>query len=255
MLLQAIVGLICATVAAAQVPLVSFGATANAYKLADASVGPSIAVSGDDWPGVQRAANDLAIDFGRVTGVNGTYVVINGSTTVQSSTPLIVAGTIGKSGLISSMVQAGSLDVSQTQDKWEAYQIQVVRNPMEGVPQALVIAGADKRGTIFGIYDISQQIGVSPWHFWADVAALPQDAIYANNVTILQGSPAVKYRGIFINDEQPALTNWVNERYQPSNDGNAGYGPQFWANVYELLLRSRANYMWPTTWGMSLPSN
>ena len=237
--------------ALAQEAVVSFEQDASSYKLADSSTGPSIAVSGDDWAGVRRAVNDLAVDFGRVTGVNGTMIMINGNTSIQSATPLIVAGTIGKSGLISAMVQAGTLNISETEGRWEAYHTQLVQNPMEGVPQALVIAGADKRGTIFGIYEISSQIGVSPWHFWADVPALPQQVIYANNITKIQRSPAVKYRGIFINDEQPALTNWVDTRYKPGPDGNAGYNHVFWANVYELLLRSKANYMWPTTWGKS----
>ena len=250
-LIAALIFMTLMLLARTQEALVSFAQSAGAYKLADGSTSPSIAVSGDDWPGVRRAVRDLAIDFGRVTRVNGTTIIINGSTSVQSTTPLIVAGTIGKSGLISAMVDAGTLNVSETQGQWEAYHTQLVQNPMEGVPQALVIAGADKRGTIFGIYDISAQIGVSPWHFWADVPAVRRDSIFANNATKIQRSPAVKYRGIFINDEQPALTNWVNTQFEPSADGNAGYNHVFWSNVYELLLRSKANYMWPTTWGES----
>ena len=216
--------------------------------LADTSTGPTIAVSGDDWYGVQRVANDLAVDFGRVTGVNGTFVAINGSTTIQSSVPVIVAGTTGKSTLIDSLVEQGMIDVSETEGQWEAYTTRLVGNPMEGVSQALVIAGADKRGTIYGLYDISEQMGVSPWYWWADVAAMPQQAVYAMNVNKRQGSPAVKYRGFFINDEQPALTNWVSTRF-PGAWNSTQYDHEFWSLIYELLLRMKANYFWVTTWG------
>jgi len=129
-----------------------------------------------------------------------------------------------------------------------------VEDPSDSSRQALVIAGADKRGTIYGIYDVSQQIGVSPWYWWADVALLPREQIYVGNTTKGQGSPSVKYCGIFINDEQPAISNWVASRFPQSPEtADVGFDYEFWSLVYELLLRLRANYFWATTWGMYKP--
>jgi hypothetical protein len=102
--------------------------------------------------------------------------------------------------------------------------------------------GSDRRGTVYGLYDISEQIGVSPWYWFADVPPQRHDAIYALNVTKVQGSPSVKYRGFFINDEAPCLTSWIMEKYDGFNSG-------FYSNVFELLLRLRANYLWPAMWG------
>jgi hypothetical protein len=111
-----------------------------------------------------------------------------------------------------------------------------------------LLAGSDRRGTIFGIYDISEQIGVSPWHWFADVASKSHDQIYARRTTKVQKTPSVKYRGFFINDEAPALTGWMNERYPKSKYGSA-FGAEFYSHVFELLLRLRANYLWPAMWG------
>ena len=227
---------------------ITFSQENGAYLLGDSTNGPTIAVSGNEWPGVQRAVNDLAMDFGRVTGANGTMMMVNGSMTMQSNGPMIIAGTIGKSDLISSLVSAGKLKVSDTQGQWEAYHTELVSDPMSGVSEALIIAGADKRGTIYGIYDISSQIGISPWYYWADVPAMQQPSIFISNGTKKQMSPAIKYRGIFMNDEQPALSNWVNTNYYPCADGEDGYNHLFYSTVFELILRLKGNYMWPTTW-------
>ena len=112
---------------------------------------------------------------------------------------------------------------------------------MPGVRRALVIAGSDKRGTIFGIYDLSEQIGVSPWVWWADVRVTHRDALYVEAGRWVQPEPAVKYRGIFLNDEAPSLTNWVNEKF-------GGFNAPFYTHVFELLLRLKANYLWPAMW-------
>jgi hypothetical protein len=183
-----------------------------------------------------------------VTGVNGTVFTYNSSFDAQSTAPIVIAGTVGKSSLIQSLVQSGKINVDSIRGQWESYRIQLVSNPLEGVSSAVVIAGADKRGSIYGIYDISEQIGVSPWYWWADVPAMPQQSIYVQNVTKVQPSPSVKYRGFFLNDEQPALTNWLNTRYPPGQYG-PGFNHLFYSTVFELLLRLRANYMWPAQWG------
>lgn len=122
---------------------------------------------------------------------------------------LIIAGTIGSSDIINQLVSSKSIDVSSIGGHWESYLSQVVKSPLPGVDSALVIAGSDPRGTIFGLYDISEQIGVSPWYWWADVPTPQQEQVYAMDTLKVQGPPSVKYRGLFINDEAPALANWI----------------------------------------------
>ncbi|HKI68498.1 MAG TPA: glycosyl hydrolase 115 family protein, partial [Verrucomicrobiae bacterium] len=125
-----------------------------------------------------------------------------------------------------------------------------VPNPMPGVDNALVIAGSDKRGTIYGIYDLSEEIGVSPWYWWADVPPKHHDQLFVRAGKFIQGPPSVKYRGIFLNDEAPDLTDWVREKYGtvPGMPGVANYGRGFYTNLFELMLRIRANYLWPAMW-------
>ncbi|KAI5776905.1 hypothetical protein EDC01DRAFT_761674 [Geopyxis carbonaria] len=216
--------------------LVSFSSGRNGLQLS----GGAIKVSGDDYPGVIRVANDLSDDFEKVTG--RALSVDSTNSTSASSKTVIIAGTVGNSKLIDTLVSTGKINVSEIKGKWESYATQIVRNPMRGVSKALVIAGSDKRGTIFGLYAISEEIGVSPWYWWADVAVQKHSAVYALDKKVTQGPPSVKYRGIFLNDEQPALTGWVREKY----DGK--YGHEFYIQVFELLLRLKANFLWPTMW-------
>jgi hypothetical protein len=234
-------------VAIGQDASIAFTRKDGCLRLASDGISPRIIVDGSEWAGVIRAAYDLADDFGRVTGLNGTVQVVNSSSTAGSSGPAIIVGTIGKSKIIDRLVSSDKIDVSDTEGQWEAFQSQLVSNPMQGVNRALVIAGADKRGSIYGIYDISEQIGVSPWYYYADVPAKQHSNIYAMEIKKKQPSPSVKYRGFFLNDEQPALTNWVNANFQPGKYG-PGYNHHFFAPVFELLLRLRANYIWPLTW-------
>ncbi|RYG15635.1 MAG: glycosyl hydrolase, partial [Chitinophagaceae bacterium] len=125
---------------------------------------------------------------------------------------------------------------------WENCITQVVNKPFVGVEKALVIAGSDKRGTIYGIYSLSEKIGVSPWYYWADVPIVKQTSISINSGRFIQGSPAVKYRGIFLNDEAPALSGWTTEKF-------GGFNYKFYDKVFELILRLKGNYLWPAMWG------
>lgn len=200
-----------------------------------------------DWPGVIRAAQDLANDFGRITSHNLTLRTTN-STSLSSGLSIakggtvVLAGTLGRSPLVDGLVSSGALNVSAIRGEWEAFHTQLLT--LNGT-RALIIAGADKRGTIFGLYDLSEQLGVSPWLWFADVApAVHHTAVYALPVVRTQGAPSVQYRGIFINDEAPALTNWVNAKYPPARYGPA-YVHQFYERLFELLLRMRANFLWP----------
>jgi hypothetical protein len=138
--------------------------------------------------------------------------------------------------------------VSDIENEWESFVSKVVENPIPGCPKALVIAGSDPRGVIFGIYDISEQIGVSPWYWWADVPINQNKEIWFLADGKVQGPPSVKYRGFFLNDEQPGLSGWVSWNYKDTPYG-VGYNSDFYPNVFEILLRLRANYLWPALWG------
>ncbi|KAJ0415991.1 hypothetical protein BJY00DRAFT_326602 [Aspergillus carlsbadensis] len=202
-----------------------------------------ILVSPNDYKGVACAASDLALDFGRVVGVNGS--VDQNSTTLSGASrtgvPIIV-GTVG-TAIIDQLVQTRKLDVSKIRGQWESYVQAVVRNPVKGVSQALVIAGSDRRGTIYGIYDIFERIGVSPWYWWADVPIKTKDAIYLGSGTHIQNSPSVRYRGIFINDEWD-LMKWSERNFPKSSTGGV-FTSGFHKHLFELLLRLKANYLWP----------
>src|ERR1700733_2375335 len=177
----------------------------------------TLVVSDADWPGVVRAVGDLSADVGRVTGHSALVIKDVGAARGED---VVLIGTIGKSPLIDALVKAKKLDVSGIEGKWESAVTTVIERPMPGVKRALVIAGADKRGTIYGIYDLSEQIGVSPWYWWADVRVPHADALYILPQRHVLEEPAVKYRGIFFNDEAPALTGWVNEKF-------GGYNSKF----------------------------
>ena len=209
----------------------------GAFTLARPGSAAPLAVSDGDWPGVLRAVRDLQGDIGKVSG-SQPPISSAGSTRGEQE---VFVGTVGRSALIDSLASAGKIDVGAIRGKWESFLIQVVDNPMPGVPRALVIAGSDKRGTIYGAYEVSQQIGVSPWYWWADVPIRHRDSVYFAPVRRVEGEPAVKYRGIFLNDEAPALAGWAKEKF-------GGFNHQFYATVFELLLRLRGNYLWPAMW-------
>jgi len=210
----------------------------GAVILAHAGSVVPLAASESDFPGVLRAARDLRDDFARVTGV--TPLLFTG--TVEPASTVVLIGTLGKSALIDRLVHDGKLDADAIRGRWEAFLVETVPHPLPGVDRALVIAGSDKRGTIYGIYEISRQIGVSPWYWWADVPVRHRAELFARPGRFLDEGPVVKYRGIFLNDEAPALSGWTREKF-------GGFNHQFYEKVFELLLRLRGNYLWPAMWG------
>jgi len=207
------------------------------FALSEDGKAVSLVVSDSDWPGVVRAAGDLGLDVGRVTGHDAPVL----KSDAPAGDEVVMIGTIGRSPLIDSLIKRHKLDVGGIAGQWESAVTTVVEHPMKGVRRALVIAGADKRGTIYGIYDLSEQIGVSPWYWWADVRVPHADALYVQPGRYVQPVPAVKYRGIFFNDEAPALSGWTKEKF-------GGMNHEFYAKVFELLLRLKANFLWPAMW-------
>ncbi|KAE9986295.1 hypothetical protein EG328_006026 [Venturia inaequalis] len=240
-------GLATTVLAIGQPPTVTFEPISGALLLASRDQPVQIIVENGDWIAVTKAANDLAHDFGRIIGRNGT--VLNTGATIGSG-GVIIVGTLGRSPIIDRLAKTGKIQTNTTVGHWEAFTSSVVDSPIDGVSRALVIAGSDRRGSVYGLYDISEQIGVSPWYWWADVPARSRESIYALSVTKVQASPSVKYRGFFINDEAPALTGWANAKFKKSKTGVA-FGTEFYGHVFELLLRLRANYLWPAMWGKS----
>lgn len=229
--------------ACAQASYISKAKKGNAFSLVSTGKATSLYIHDTDYPGVIRAAKDLQQDIARVSDVTPPLSITN-----FSGGNAIIIGTIGKSKLIDQLVASKKLNVNEVAGKWETFVIQVIDNPVKGIPRALVIAGSDKRGTIFGIYDVSRQIGVSPWHWWADVPPQKSNSLYVVPGRYIQGESPVKYRGIFINDEEPALGRWAVEKY-------GGFNHAFYEKVFELILRLKGNYLWPAMWWASFNSD
>jgi len=190
----------------------------------------------DDFPGVVRVVGDLQADIERVTSRKP-----EAAATMPGASACVIVGTLGKNAAIDRMVAAKKLDVNDLKGKRESFVITSIPDPLPNVRRALVIVGSDKRGTIYGTYELSEQLGVSPWYWWADVPPKKRKEAYILPGRFSSGEPAVRYRGIFINDEAPCLTGWAQEKF-------GGLNSKFYTKVFELLLRLRANYLWPAMW-------
>ena len=223
------------TIACAIAALIVQVATAQTARFCMAKDGKTatIVVDKNDWQSVLKAAHDLSDDVRKVTGVKAEVAVANFTLSTLHST--LIIGTIGKSKYIDRLVKQKKIDVRQVKGQWESYLIDVVDGN-------LVIAGSDKRGTIYGIYDLSQRIGVSPWYWWADVPVKHQDEVWYDGGRFVQPSPSVKYRGIFINDEDWGLKPWAAKNFEKEL---GDIGPKTYDKVCELLLRLKANMLAP----------
>lgn len=207
------------------------------YSLTEAGVPLPILISQDEDKGILRAVKNLSEDFEKVTGTPA--CIIN----FPEQANAIIVGQIG-SPYIDSLVNKGLIDRNELEGKYEKFLITTLQNPLAGIDEALVIAGSDKRGTIYGIYELSQHIGVSPWYDWADVPVVHRENLSIVRGQYTLGEPTVKLRGIFLNDEFPCLGNWVYNTY------GTDYGDHnFYERVFELLLRLKGNFIWPAMWG------
>ncbi|KAI7232176.1 glycoside hydrolase family 115 protein [Hortaea werneckii] len=203
-----------------------------------------IIVARDGYPGIKKAAYNLSNDLGTVLNQAPTAIreiLPDEQDSLSATSTAIIVGSIEASPILQRLARDGKIDIKSLQGKWESFMTSVVKDPLDGIRHALVVAGSDKRGAIYGIYTLSEQIGVSPWHWWADVLPRKQEAVFAPYQTTQHGEPSVKYRGIFLNDEAPSLTGWVLEKF-------GKYNSKFYEKVFELLLRLKANYMWPAMW-------
>jgi len=197
----------------------------------------AIRYDADDYKGVIRAIGDLQTDIKSVTGVKAELV-----TSAPAAEYEIIIGTLGHSKLIDKLASSKKLDVKDLKGKWESFVITTIQDSKSAAKQYLVIAGSDKRGTIYGIYELSRQLGVSPWYWWADVPARQRPAAYVLPGRYASGEPRVRYRGIFINDEAPCFSGWTLEKF-------GGVNSKMYTHMFELILRLRGNYLWPAMWG------
>jgi hypothetical protein len=212
--------------------------TTGSFPLVAGGKAAALYASEGEWPGVLRTIRDVQADISHVTGQEPAML----TDAPQGRQPVVLIGTLGHSALIDKLVQSGKLDVGNLAGRWETFVVQTIANPLPGVASALVVAGSDKRGTIYGLYDLSAQMGVSPWTWWADVPVPHQKNLYVAAGRHTLGEPKVKYRGIFLNDEAPALSGWAKEKF-------GGINSKMYEHVFELILRLKGNYLWPAMWG------
>ncbi|PJJ66522.1 glycosyl hydrolase 115 family protein [Chryseobacterium geocarposphaerae] len=219
-------------------PFISFAKTANSVVLKERNSGLMLFSDSDSDKGILRAVANLQSDFQKVTGVQPSLI----SQSSGANGMLIIIGEVGKSKTIDALIKTKKIDGNSIKGKNEKFIIQNISNPFPGVSEAIVIAGSDKRGTIYGIYEMSQQIGVSPWYYWADVPVEKKENLYFKKGIYTDGEPAVEYRGIFLNDEEPSLGGWARATF-------GGINSKFYEKVFELILRMKGNYIWPAMWG------
>ena len=209
---------------------------ASYFPLASTDGVATICTDTDDYPVVGIAAGMLADDVKLVTGKHPIicHELPKGAT--------IVAGTLGKSRLIEGLVKSQRIDVGSIQGKWESFIISTTKHPKYHTPILLII-GSDRRGTAFGLTSLSEAIGVSPWYWWADVTPVHKPTLYVESSMFVQNEPSVQYRGIFINDER--FGGWARWAEQTFDKETGKVGPKTYKKVFELLLRLKANYLWP----------
>ncbi|MDO3384422.1 glycosyl hydrolase 115 family protein [Gilvimarinus sp. SDUM040013] len=218
-------------------PFVTDTHSTNAFHLVHAGKTATLLHHSSADPAVTIALTNLQQDIARVSGAQPLM-----STHLNDAAKhVVIAGQIGHNPLIDQLIAEGKLKVNAIAQRWEGYVLQTIDQPTSNVDKALVIAGSDRRGVAYGIYEVSEQIGVSPWYWWADVPVKQRENLYVEGDLHFSDYPEVKYRGIFLNDEAPALTGWATEKF-------GGYNHQFYEKVFELLTRLKANYLWPAMW-------
>jgi hypothetical protein len=210
----------------------------GAFPLVSKAGVSSILIDASDAEVTEIVANALAGDLEKLNGKKPNVITLPEKNTEN----VIIAGTIGQSKYIDLLVENNKIDISQIKNKWESYLITTVYQPFPGIKNALIIAGSDRRGTAFGMFELSRMVGVSPWVWWADVVPRKMEAIYITSGTIVSKEPDVKYRGIFINDEDWGLNAWASRNIDTDI---RDIGPKTYALVFELLLRMKANFIWP----------
>jgi Glycosyl hydrolase family 115/Gylcosyl hydrolase family 115 C-terminal domain len=237
---------VCAAQSAKNSLVVSENPAANSFLIFSGAKTPEFYYDADDAKVVRIAAEALANDINLISGKE---LKINTSNIISSEYS-IIAGTIGQSKIIDELIKDKLIDVETISGKWESFTIQIIKGnltvkgskaPLAGVGGLLVIAGSDSRGTAYGIFHLSKLMGVSPWVWWADAMPQKKNELYVSG-TYVSTAPSVKFRGIFLNDEDWGLQPWAAKTFEPKT---GDIGPKTYAKIFELLLRLRANLIWP----------
>lgn len=230
--------LLSSSVALAQVSLSQNSSGPNVFSLVGKKDKACVYYDAQDFEVVKTTAGLFANDVKEVSGQ-----ILGVATTKEAPQKnCIIVGTLGHNEWIDQMIAKKKLDVEPLKNRWESYLVQLVRNPLPGVDKALVIVGSDRRGAAYGLLSVSRTIGVSPWYWWADAPIVKKDQLHLKVDKYISKEPTVKYRGIFINDEDWGLYRWSKRNFE-KEVGN--FGPRTYAKVCELLLRLQANYLCP----------
>lgn len=204
----------------------------------------TVLVEAEAYEGVYRIAQKVALDFEKVCGQRPQ--IIRGHNNCPGAS-LILFATLGKSPIVDALVAAGKLDVSGIEGKWECYLRTVISNPFPGIEELTVICGSDKRGTIYGMFSLSEYLGVTPLCYWGDAEPMPRTCVVLGaDWSMISKEPSVKFRGFFINDEWPCFGRWTREKF---GDVNA----DAYEVIFEFLLRMKGNYLWPAMWCSNFP--
>jgi len=227
---------------------VRFAAVPGGVTLADAAGAAPILSDPGDAAVVGHASDDLADDIAAVAGRRPERIMAPPA----AARTLVIVGTLGAGRTVDALAARGRIDVRRLRGAWESFLIVTVARPMPGIDRALVIVGSDRRGTAYGVYELSRAIGVSPWVWWADVAPRRHATLAVAAGTRRYGPPAVRYRGIFLNDEDWGLQPWAARTHDPER---GDIGPKTYRRIFQLLLRLKANTLWPAMHKVSAPFN
>ena len=211
------------------------------FPIVDGESVAAVYIDDKDHKVVEITAGMLADDIERVTG-RKTVVNSTGSHKKINAGNAIIAGTLGNSRLIDWIIRQEKIDIREIEGKWESFMILTTEHPKYGTP-VLVVIGSDRRGTAYGLTTLCEEIGISPWYWWADVKPQKKDSLFIKNGLYVQKEPSVQYRGIFINDER--FGGWAKWAEQTFDKETGKVGPKVYEKVFELLLRLKANYLWP----------
>lgn len=194
--------------------------------------------------GILRVADKVVADVNSVTG--GAYEVKKATSLTQLlGDSVVLFANSEKSQLVAELVNLGKIDLKEITGKWEVFGQFVLENPWDGAGKVLVITGSDKRGTIYGMFDLSEKIGVSPMCYISD-SVIPhvENPVLDLPAAFVSKEPSVQFRGFFINDEWPCFGNWTFEHFE-------GFNAKMYDHIFELLLRLKGNYFWPAMWTSS----
>ncbi|MEO8765287.1 MAG: glycosyl hydrolase 115 family protein [Ginsengibacter sp.] len=228
---------VCAT-ANASAQWVSGRDNGNAYAITSPGTKAIIYVDTADFLVVKKSASFLRDDIERITGRRPALINV----LPAAAKNIIIIGSLERSPVVQQLILRKKINADMIKSKWEGYQVETVNHPFNGIENALIITGSDRRGTSYGVFELSKQAGVSPWYWWADVPVKTKTSLYVKKSLFIADTPKVKYRGIFLNDEAPALSGWSKEKF-------GGFNHLFYEKVFELMLRLKANYLWPAMWG------